>query len=178
MITAPRRQKYLSSGPNRLSGNTVTVNPTDEYNLMAVNPMIEWFSRDLVPADCPTSESCTVYIAHPFFTKSLPGRANTSLHCLLLNLYTTTFLPLFVTSNIYIRQCITKSFSRTRLWSYKMFNVLLVFRINKRVDHQGIINFHLLRDTFPHQLAREIPFKEEVLSPLQTKGRTAPPHLH
>ena len=41
MITAPRRQKYLSSGPNRLSGNTVTVNPTDEYNLMAVNPMIE-----------------------------------------------------------------------------------------------------------------------------------------
>jgi len=43
-----------------------------------------------------------------------------------------------------------------------MFKVLLIIKINKSVGLQGILNFPLLRDTFPYRLAEEIPLKEGV----------------
>jgi hypothetical protein len=43
-----------------------------------------------------------------------------------------------------------------------MFEVLIIVRINKRVGLRGILNFRLLRDTFPYWLARGIPLKEGV----------------
>jgi len=48
-ITVPRRQKHPSSDPNRPSDIAVTVNINAEYNLMAVNSIIECVSRYLVP---------------------------------------------------------------------------------------------------------------------------------
>jgi hypothetical protein len=42
---------------------------------------------------------------------------------------------------------------------------------------RGILNFHLLRDTFPYWLARGIPLKEGVPYPLQSKVRIPPLHL-
>jgi hypothetical protein len=58
-----------------------------------------------------------------------------------------------------------------------MFEVLLIFRINKSVGLQGILVFRLLRDAFPYRLAREIPLKEGVPYALQSKVRTPPTHL-
>jgi len=48
MITTPRRHKNPSSSANRSSDIGVTVNINAEYNLIAVNPIIECFSGDLV----------------------------------------------------------------------------------------------------------------------------------
>jgi hypothetical protein len=52
MIIAPRRHQHPSSGANRPSDVAVTVNFNAELNLMPVNPIIEWFSRNLVPEYC------------------------------------------------------------------------------------------------------------------------------
>jgi len=43
-----------------------------------------------------------------------------------------------------------------------MFEVLLIVKVNKRVGLKRILNFHLLKDTFPYQLAKGIPPKERV----------------
>jgi len=43
---------------------------------MAVNPIIECFSRDLVSKYCHSLESTAVYIAPPFSVQSLPGGSN------------------------------------------------------------------------------------------------------
>jgi len=59
-----------------------------------------------------------------------------------------------------------------------MFEVLLIVKINKSVGLRGILDFRLLRDAFPYQLARGIPLKEGVPYPLQTKVRTPPLHPH
>jgi hypothetical protein len=48
MITAPGRYKHPASGANRPSDIAVTVIINAEYNLMAVKPRIECFSRDLI----------------------------------------------------------------------------------------------------------------------------------
>jgi hypothetical protein len=58
-----------------------------------------------------------------------------------------------------------------------MFEVLLIVRNNKSVGLQGIHNYHLLRDAFLYQLAKEIPLKEGVPYALQSKVRTPTPHL-
>jgi hypothetical protein len=60
---------------------------------------------------------------------------------------------------------------------YAMFKVSLIVRIDKRGGHQGILNFPLIRDTLPYWLARGILLKEGVPYPLQSKVRTAPPHV-
>jgi len=52
MIIAPRRHQHRSSRANRPSDVAVTVNFNAEFNLMPVNPIIECFSRDLVPEYC------------------------------------------------------------------------------------------------------------------------------
>jgi hypothetical protein len=48
MITAPTRYKHTLCSANRRSDVGVTVNINAEFNLMAVNSIIECFSRDLV----------------------------------------------------------------------------------------------------------------------------------
>jgi hypothetical protein len=54
MIMAPRRHQHPVSGANRPSGIAVIVIINADFNLMVVNPLIEWFSRDLVPEYCPS----------------------------------------------------------------------------------------------------------------------------
>jgi len=144
---------------------------------MAVNPIIECFSRDLVTEYCHGLESSAVHTASPIFVETLHGRSNRSLPCLPLHMHAQAVVPTFLMSNIYIGRCIPKALTLTRLRSYEMFEVLQIIRINKRVGLRGILNFHLLRVPFPYQLARGIPFKEGVLYPLQSKVRTPPPHL-
>jgi hypothetical protein len=64
--------------------------------------------------------------------------------------------------NINIGLCLPKAFTMTRLQSYKMFEVLLIVRLNKSVGLRGILNLRLPRDAFPSRLARGIPLKEGV----------------
>ena len=49
MIIVPRRHKDSSSGANRLSDIAVKMKINAEFNLMTVNLIIEWFSKDDVP---------------------------------------------------------------------------------------------------------------------------------
>jgi len=86
-------------------------------------------------------------------------------------------IPTFLKSNIYIEICLPKALTLTRLWSYEMFEVFLIVRINKSVGLRGILNFPLLRDAFPYRIARGIPLKEGDPWTLQSKFRTPPPHL-
>jgi len=144
---------------------------------MAVNHIIEFFSRDLVPKYCQGLESSVVYTGPPFFDESLHGRSNRSLHRLSLHMHAEEIIPTLLTSNIYIRLCLPKALTLTRLWSYEMFEVLLIVTINKSVGLWGILNFRRLRDMFPYRLARVITLKEGVPYPLQSKVRTPPPHL-
>ena len=71
-------------------------------------------------------------------------------------------IPTFLMSNIYIGLFLTTAPTLTHLRSYKMFEVLVIIRINKPVGNRGILNFTLLRDTFPYRLARGIALKEGV----------------
>jgi len=130
---------------------------------MAVNPIFECISTDLVPEYCQRLESSAVYTVPPLFVKSVHGRSNRSLPCLLLHMHAEEIIPTFLTSKIYIGLCLPKAFTLTRLRSYKTLEVLLIVRINKRVGFWGILNFPLLRDPFPYLLARGIPLKEGVL---------------
>jgi len=143
---------------------------------MAVNPIIEWFWRDLVPEYCQGLESSAVYTAPPFFVESVQGHSNRSLPRLLLHMHAEDIIPTFLTSNIFIGIWLPKALTLTRLRSHEMFEILLIIRINKSVGLQGILNFRLLRDTFPYRLARGIPLKEGVSYPVQFKVRTPPPH--
>ena len=162
LITVPRRHKHPSSGANRPSDIGVTVNINAEFNLMALNPIIECFSRDLVTEYCQGLESSTVYTAPPLFVETHPGRSNWSLHHLPLLLHEHAIFPTFVLSKIYIGQCLPKALTLTRLWLYKMFKVLLIARTNKSVRLWEILNLRLQRDVFPYWLARVIPLKERV----------------
>jgi hypothetical protein len=83
-----------------------------------------------------------------------------------LHMHAQAIVPTFLTSNIYIELCIPKALTLTQLRSYKMFEVLLIVRINKCVGLRGILNFRLLRDAYPFRLARGIPLKERFPYPL------------
>jgi len=78
MIPAPRRHKHPSSGAIRPSDVGVTVDLNAEFNLMAVNPIIEWVSRDLVTEYCHGLESFVVYTPPPFVVETLPGGSHRS----------------------------------------------------------------------------------------------------
>jgi hypothetical protein len=86
-------------------------------------------------------------------------------------------IPTFLTSNIRIGISLPKALTLTRLRFYEMFEVLIMVTINNSVGLQGILNFRLLRDAFPYRLARGIPLQEGVPYALQSKVRTAPPHV-
>jgi len=177
MIPVPRRHKHPSSGANRPSDIGVTVNINAEFNLMAVNPVIECVSRDLVAEYCHSLESSAVHPVPPFLVETLPGRSNRSLPCLLLHMHAQAIIPTFSTSIIYVGLCLPKSLTLPQLPAYEMFEILLIVRINISVGLRGIFNFCLLRDAFPYWLVRGIPLKEGVPQPLQSKVRTPPPHL-
>jgi len=129
---------------------------------MAVDPINECFSRDLVPEYCHGLESSAAHTAPPFLEKSLPDCSNRSLPCLPLHMHAEEIVPAFLTSNIYIGLCLPKALTLTRLRWYEMVKVVLIVRIDKSVGHQGVLHFALLRDTFPYRLARGIPLKEGV----------------
>jgi len=71
-------------------------------------------------------------------------------------------IPTFLTSNIDIGLCLPTALTLTRLQSYAMFRVLLIVRINFSVGQQRILNFPLLKNSFPYRLVRAIPLKEGV----------------
>jgi len=101
---------------------------------MAVNPIIECFSRDLVPKYCHGLVSSVVFTAPPFLVESLPARSNRSRPCLPLHMHGEETIPTFQRSNIYIGWCLPKALTLTRLRSYKLFEVLLIVRINQCVS--------------------------------------------
>jgi hypothetical protein len=73
MITTPRRQKHPSGGADTPSDVAVTLNTNAAFNLMAVDPIIECCSRDLVPEYFQGLASSAIYTLPPCFFESLPG---------------------------------------------------------------------------------------------------------
>jgi hypothetical protein len=108
LIIAPRWHQHPSTGTNRPSDVTVTWNFNAEYNLMAVNPIIECFSRDLVTEYCQSLESSAVYTAPSFVVKSLHGASNRSRPCLPLHMHAEEIILTFSTFNISIGRCLPK----------------------------------------------------------------------
>jgi len=153
------------------------VNFNAGYNLLAVNPIVECFTRDLVPEYCQGLESSMVNTPPPFFKQSLHGCSNRSLSRLPLHIHVEEIILIYSTLNINIGLCIPKALTLTRLWSYEMVEFWLIVWINNSVFLRRILSFHQLSDAFPYQLARGIPLKEGVPYPLQSKVRTPPPHL-
>jgi len=162
MITAPTWHKLPSSGANRPSEVAVTVDINVECNQIAVNPIIDCFSRDLVPEYCHGIESSKVYTVPPCFVESHPSRSNRSLPSLPLLMHGEEIIPTFLKSNIYIGLCLPTALTLKNLQSYTMFELLLIVRINRRVGPRDILNCPLLRDAFPYRLAIAIPLKEGV----------------
>ena len=117
------------------------------------------------------SKSSTVYTLPPIVFESLRGHSNRCLPHLPLHMHAEEMIPTFFTSNIYIGLFLPKALTLTLLWSYE------IFRNNKRVGPQGSLSFPLLREAFPHRLARGIPLEEGVPWPQQSMVRTPPPHL-
>jgi len=130
---------------------------------MAVDPKIECVSRDFFPEYYHGLESSAVYTAPPFFVESLPGRSNRCLPRLLLHMHAEEIVPAFLTPNIDIKLCLPKALTLSRLWSYKISEVLLIVTINKSIRLRRILPFPLRRDVFPYKLARGIPLKAGVL---------------
>jgi len=137
MITATRTHKYPSSGANRPSDIAVTVNINAEFNLMTVNPIIECYSRDLVPEYYQGLESTVVYTAPPSPVQTLPGPSNWSLPCLPLHMHAQAIILTFLTSNIYIGLCLPKALTLIRLRLYQMFELLRIIRINRSMGLRG-----------------------------------------
>ena len=111
---------------------------------MAVNPIIERFSRGLVPEYYHGLESSAVNTAPPICVESLPGCSNRSLPRLPLHMHAEEIVPAFFTLNIYIGQCLPEALTLTRVGLYIMFEVLLIVRINQSVGIWGILHFPLL----------------------------------
>jgi hypothetical protein len=69
---------------------------------MAVNPIIEYFGRDLIPEYCYGLESSAVNTAPTFFVQSLQRSSNRSLPRLPLHMYAEDIIPTVITLNIHI----------------------------------------------------------------------------
>jgi len=162
MLVAPRRHQHFSCSANRPSDVAVTVIFNPEFHLMAVNPRIECFWRNLVPEYCQGWEPNMGYTAPRFFVESLQGCSNRSLPRLPLPMHAEELIPTLLRSNIDIRLCLQNALTLARFWSYKMFDGILIVTINRRVGLWGHLNVRLLRDSFPYWLAQGIPLKERV----------------
>jgi len=159
MITAPRRHKHHSSHATRPSEVAVTVNIDAEFNVMAVNPSIECFSRDLIPEYCHGLEFSVVYTLPLFWVESLPGRSNTCLPPLTLPMHAEEINPTFLTLDIHFGLWLPKALTLIQFRSYKMSKVLQIVRILQCVGLLRILNFPLLWDMFLDWLARGIPHR-------------------
>jgi len=115
MISVPRIHQHPSSGANIPSDIAVTVNFNAEINLMADDPIIESFSRDLISEYCQGLESSAVYTAPSFFVESLHSHSNRSLPSLRLHMHSEDIIPTFLMSNIYIRLWIPNALTLTWL---------------------------------------------------------------
>ena len=82
---------------------------------MAVNPIIECVSRDLIPEYCHGSESSVVYSVPPIFVESHPGCSNRSLPRLPLQMFVEEFIPTLLISNINITLRLPKALTLTWL---------------------------------------------------------------
>jgi hypothetical protein len=96
---------------------------------MPVNPIIECFSRDLVPENCHGLQSSAVYTAPPISVESLQGRLNRCLPHLLLHINAEELIPTILMSDIYVGICLPKALTLTRLQSYEIFELLLIVQI-------------------------------------------------
>ena len=74
MIITPRSHKHPLSGTYRPSDIAVTVNINAEFNLTAVDRIIESFTRDLVTEYCQGLESIAVYTTYHCFDESHTAR--------------------------------------------------------------------------------------------------------
>jgi hypothetical protein len=110
---------HCSSGANSPSDVMVTVNINGGFNLVAVNPIIESFSRNIVPEYHHGIESSMVYSEPPISAESLPGPSSRSLSCLLFHWHVEEIIPTFLMSNIYVRLCLDKALTLKQLRSYK-----------------------------------------------------------
>jgi len=162
MITGWRRHKHPSSGANRSSDVAVTVHINAEFNQMAVNPRIEYFSSNLIPEYLQSVECSTTYTVLHFFVKCLPCRSNRSPPRLLLQMQVDEIIPTFSTSNIYIGHYLPTELTLPWPQSYEIFEVLLNISINNSIGLRGFLNFCMLIHTFLYWLARGIPLKASV----------------
>jgi hypothetical protein len=140
----------------------VTVNINAEFNLMAVNTIIECFPKNLVPENGQSLQSSMFYTAPPMFVEYLPCHSSRRQPRLPLHRHGEEIIPTFLTSNIYIQLCVRKSLTLTRLRSYTIFKVFLIFGMNPRVGLPRIFNFCRLRSVVPYRLPRGTPLKEGV----------------
>jgi len=113
MITELRRYKHPSSSANRLSDVGVTVNINAEFNLMAINPIIECFSRNLVIEYCEGLKSSAVYTAPPIFVKTLHGCSNRIQPPLPLHGHAQATICTVLTLNISMRLCLPNALTLT-----------------------------------------------------------------
>ena len=130
---------------------------------MAVNSIIECFSRDLDTEYCQGLVSRAGYTAPPSCFETLPGRSNRSLPCLPFPMHAQEIISTFSVWNINIRLCLPKALTLKRLQWYKMIEVLPIVRNNQSLGHVGMLNFRLVGHAFPYRLARWIPLKKGVL---------------
>jgi hypothetical protein len=95
MIPTPGRHKHSSSGANRPSEVGVIVNINAEFNLMAVDPIIECFSRDLVTQYCQDLESSGVCTAPPIYVETISCRSYRSISRVLLHMHAQAIILTF-----------------------------------------------------------------------------------
>jgi len=145
---------------------------------MAVNPIIVFFTRDLVPEYCQGLESSAVNTAPPFFVKSIRSGSNWRLPNLPRHMRAEEIIITFLMLIIYIGLSLPTALILTHLRPYETVEVMLDVRMNNSMDNRRIHNVTLLREVFPYRLAREIPPKDGVRYPVQSNARTPPHHLH
>jgi hypothetical protein len=162
MTIAPSRHQHPSTGANRPSDVAVTVNIKAEFNLKPVNAIIEFYSTDLVLEYCQGLEACGICTASPFVVESFHRGSDRSLPHLPLQMHAEDIIPTILTSMISMGRCHPKALILKQHQSYKMIEVLLIISINDSMGLQGIVNFHLLRDSFVYRLARGLPLNEGV----------------
>jgi len=143
---------------------------------MAVNPIIERYSWDVVSAYCHGLESCVICIVPPYCFQFLPGRSNTSLSHLLLNMHTGDHIPTCLISNIYIGLYLPKAPTLTGLQWCKMFPSRLIISNRKCVDLWRILNVPLLSDAFQFCLGRGIPLMEGAWNIYNLMSELHPPY--
>jgi len=153
MITVLRENKHPSSGANRSSDVAVTVNINAEFNLIAVNPIIECFSRDLVTEYCQCFQCSAVYTVPPDVVETLPGRSYRSLPRLPFHMHEQAIIPTYLSWNINIGLRLAPALTMTGLPSYEIFEDLSIVRIKKSVDCRRILHIRGQRDAFLYQLS-------------------------